>query len=123
MALTNEEKIKVVNNHEDVSSLGFRELLQLGMIAHASTILYEEDTETYDALPANRKALVDFARKIILDPDYYLESFVSRYANDSELTTISGNLISKIPDIVPAIFPEMVGLIRRDRPGFVAEII
>lgn len=114
MALTNEQVVWVLEDNPYVSQRNFRPLLKVEMVQHARTILYNENVDTYSALPLGRKELVDLAREIILNPETHLASFVSCYAKDSNVEWAI--LITKIPDVVPAIFPEVAGLIRKDRP-------
>lgn len=113
MALSNSEKILVIDNDATLPT-GFRQIFKLGMLSHANTILYNENDTTYLSLPFGRKALVDLAKAVIKEPDFYLTSFIYNFAIDSNVTWVT--LEAKIPDVIPAIFPALSGLIRYDRP-------
>lgn len=113
MALSNTEKALVINDDETLPT-GFRQIFKLGMLSHANTILYNENDTTYGLLPYGRRALVDLAIAVIKDPDFYLTSFIYNFAIDSNVTFAT--LEAKIPDVIPAIFPALSGLIRYDRP-------
>jgi hypothetical protein len=113
MALTNSEKALVINN--DVSlPANFYLIFKLGMMSHAATILYNENDTTYESLVFGRKKLVDMANIVTKDPDYYFNSFLYEFVIDSNVTFAT--LEAKIPDVIPAIFPILAGLIRYDRP-------